>query len=350
MEPIKSDEISRDQLGVDALLAQEMTSLERSDRNRLLESMHGVEDIAPENDLDTDDKLRALDVAIQSIPQRQAYDIATRTEFGRSFVGCRKFRLAFLRAEFFDVHKAAQRLVLYLKEKLVRFGREALDRQLTLNDLNGSAKSVLTKKGIIQLLPARDSVGRAILVCYYNDSTLRKEINDNPGCLVSGAFESVERHHIRHSPRSACAQGDALFYCLTTAAEDEETQIRGIVSYSVIASAPSNADLALLRASIFNLGMSFFGGCPTRTSAMHFWLYDKSPRAIAVLNTIRVHMGPSHRIRTLLHQGTLRPMTSFVCIIGTSAHFNGRFIRRMQTEIAYLWDPSRSFTIYIGWW
>jgi hypothetical protein len=103
-----------------------------------------------------------------------------------------KFRLIFLRADSYDARKAAQRLVSFLDEKLKRFGPEALTRQLTIDDLSGNAKSLFAKKGVFQVLPTRDSSDRAILVAYYHAANLRVELRQDPSSLVSSTSQGRE--------------------------------------------------------------------------------------------------------------------------------------------------------------
>ncbi len=129
------------------------------------------------------EKLDELDDAISDIDQKVAYDEAIQVDDG--YVKDRKFRLVFLRADSFDVRKAAQRLVAFMDEKLRRFGPHALTRQLTIDDLSAVAKSMVIKKGAVQLLPTRDTSGRAILVAYYHVSQVRDELRKDPKSLVS---------------------------------------------------------------------------------------------------------------------------------------------------------------------
>lgn len=135
------------------------------------------------------DKLKELDAAIGRIQQKIAYDQAVNNS--DAYVTNPKFRLVFLRANRYDSAKAAERLVSFMEEKLKRFGPHALNRQLTIDDLGGTAKSLIIKKGVVQLLPARDSSGRAILVAYYQVSQLHEEFRKDPKALVSVQFARI---------------------------------------------------------------------------------------------------------------------------------------------------------------
>lgn len=128
-------------------------------------------------------KLMELEDAISRIQQKRAYTQAYEEWDG--YVTDPQFRRMFLRAESFDAEKAAARLVSFMEEKLDRFGPDALTRQLTIDDLSTPSKSILIKKGVLQLLSARDSSGRAILLTYYLASQIREELRVDPFCLVS---------------------------------------------------------------------------------------------------------------------------------------------------------------------
>ena len=100
-----------------------------------------------------------------------------------SYVQSPAFRLMFLRAESFDAPLAAHRMLVYLEEKLSRFGPDALTRSLTLQDLSPQARTMLLDLGIHQLLPSRDSAGRAIYLVHADDS-VRDLMRQDPMAIV----------------------------------------------------------------------------------------------------------------------------------------------------------------------
>jgi hypothetical protein len=108
--------------------------------------------------------LHALEIELRCLPDKQAYDQADA--INPSYVRDRKFRLMFLRSEYFDAKKAAAKLVLYLNEKVALFGPATLARPVYLSDLDKDDLAVL-KSGVYQLLPARDSTGRAIITDFH---------------------------------------------------------------------------------------------------------------------------------------------------------------------------------------
>ena len=127
-------------------------------------------------------KLSEMNSAIDLIANKMAYQQAF--EKHPAYVTDPKLRLVFLRTESHDATKAAQRFIDFLDEKQRRFGPFANARQLTLDDLNNASKSLLLRKGLFQVLPTRDSSGRAILLSCYHASQLEAELRENPKCLV----------------------------------------------------------------------------------------------------------------------------------------------------------------------
>jgi hypothetical protein len=80
-----------------------------------------------------------------------------------SYVISRGFRIKFLRAELFDVKKAAARYLICIDFLVDYFGLVALQRPLYLKDLDKD-EHILLKEGRCQLMPSRDRFGRRIIV------------------------------------------------------------------------------------------------------------------------------------------------------------------------------------------
>lgn len=73
------------------------------------------------------------------------------------------FRMKFLRAELFDIPKAAARYIICIDFLVDYFGLVALQRPLYLQDLDKDEQKLL-RSGRLQLLPSRDRFGRRIIV------------------------------------------------------------------------------------------------------------------------------------------------------------------------------------------
>lgn len=185
---VNIEEFMEGDLDVDSLLGQELNALTIQERNALFERIHGVENAEAETEEFVSNKLKDLKHELKVILDKPAYSNALR--HGRSYVTSRKFELMFLRADLFDVRNAANRIVEFMKEKLKRFGSSALSRPLTLDDLSTPARTLLFKKGMFQLLPARDRVGRALLLSHHHFSNYRNELKQDPQSPVSMRKES----------------------------------------------------------------------------------------------------------------------------------------------------------------
>mmetsp|Transcript_13515 Transcript_13515/g.31774 ORF Transcript_13515/g.31774 Transcript_13515/m.31774 type:complete len:712 (-) Transcript_13515:1015-3150(-) len=82
-----------------------------------------------------------------------------------SYIHGDDFRLRFLRCDFFDVPKAALRMVTYLDMLVELFGEEALKRPISISDFTKEELRHM-RKGMIQILPYRDRSGRRIMICF----------------------------------------------------------------------------------------------------------------------------------------------------------------------------------------
>lgn len=131
-------------------------------RTEMYEEVHGINKAIAETPYFLQEKLFHLDLALQRIPDnsKRAYKMAEAMNPG--FVNDPKYRLLFLRAVRFDVNKAASRLVMFMETKLELFGRAVLTRPVYLSDLNDETQAMV-KSGAVQLLPSRDTAGRAVV-------------------------------------------------------------------------------------------------------------------------------------------------------------------------------------------
>jgi hypothetical protein len=94
---------------------------------------------------------------------REGYEIAVGTN--PEFVD--RHHLCFLRAEHFDVKRAAARCLRHYQAKLEYFGPDLVGQELGLKDLSKAERQAL-RAGAAQLLQTRDRSGRAILVQFAN--------------------------------------------------------------------------------------------------------------------------------------------------------------------------------------
>jgi hypothetical protein len=148
---------------VDVLLAQELNQMTFKERETVYEELHGVDTIIEETEDFIHKTLEDVNRELSKIRIKPAYEQAE--SMSKEYVTSRKFRLMFLRAEYFNVRKAAGRLVKFMEEKLQLFGSNALARPLYLSDLDKDTQETL-KSGVFQWIGARDRTGRSIIASF----------------------------------------------------------------------------------------------------------------------------------------------------------------------------------------
>eukprot|EP00980_Cylindrotheca_fusiformis_P002558 scaffold607_cov109-Cylindrotheca_fusiformis.AAC.4 len=147
---------------VDKIVAAEMEKLSLKEREEVYEDVHGVSDVIQETPELIASCLQQMDLEVDLIKKKHAYEQAKFQS--PQLVTNRQFLLAFLRYASFHPKKAALHLVQYFRIKLELFGTEILARsRITLEDIGKGATEVL-ELGSMQVLPNRDSKGRAVIV------------------------------------------------------------------------------------------------------------------------------------------------------------------------------------------
>jgi hypothetical protein len=163
---------------IDKILAMELNRLSLQDREAMNEEIHGVNFLAvPETPEVVADKLYDLDQLLKTeyqpstsmtaqphqgpVAYRNAYEEAHL--LGSQYIHEPEFRIMFLRADFFDVGKAARRMVGFLQLIRDYLGVKSLLRLpfLSLNDLTADEIHDL-KRGPFFLFPGRDGAGRRV--------------------------------------------------------------------------------------------------------------------------------------------------------------------------------------------
>lgn len=145
---------------VPAALLQQITP---EDRMESLHDVHGVFQPVEENPEFLDEKMHELREALcgpclSGSDSREAYDevVENHPDFVEDQL------IKFLRADNFDVKKAATRVMKHFQAKKQFFGAENLGEELQLKHLNDLDRQAL-KEGAVQLLNKRDRSGRAIV-------------------------------------------------------------------------------------------------------------------------------------------------------------------------------------------
>ena len=155
------------------MIASELNSLTRAERTFLLEDVHGVGDLSPEerNPRLIQEKLMEMHLALLSIPVKPAFDEAQRLCGGKpgGLVNNPSFRIRFLRAERYNAQKAAVRMLSNLQALHGTFGQEALVRPVQLSDMmldreNKGHDTFFFSGNFFQVMPFRDRLGRRIII------------------------------------------------------------------------------------------------------------------------------------------------------------------------------------------
>ena len=145
----------------DAILAKELHDLSLQERERVFEEIHGVvDDVHNKDPSNMDRLLEELDGEIRKIKQKSAYERAVF--LSPRYVRDVGFRRKFLRADGFDVTKAAKRMVNYYEHKAELFGEDKLVKKITLDDFDDDDMEEL-RTGSFQVLPEKDRSGRPVM-------------------------------------------------------------------------------------------------------------------------------------------------------------------------------------------
>jgi hypothetical protein len=148
---------------VDALLSQELNQLSLKDREKTMEEIHGIHKRSvaqTETNMKIDVVLQQLQEEIDNLNEgKDAYHEAIENK--SRYVMDWKFRLKFVRAEEYNMKKAARRMVNFLEFIKELYGPRVLMRPIRYKDLSDNAQTIL-QDGSMQILPERDPSGRRV--------------------------------------------------------------------------------------------------------------------------------------------------------------------------------------------
>eukprot|EP00980_Cylindrotheca_fusiformis_P017567 scaffold5516_cov105-Cylindrotheca_fusiformis.AAC.1 len=260
------------------LLAAELEKLSFEERERVYEDVHGVSDAIQETPELIANCLEQLNHEIDSIKNKDAYKQARLQS--PSLLTNQEYRLAFLRSTLFNTNKAALHLVQYSAYKMEFMGTEQpAKHQIALEDLGPVATRIL-KFGSFQVLPNRDSKGRAVVV--FSPSVLEP---------VMDAYEDPVPMMVK-----------AIWYSMSTLSEDEETQKMGVVcvlNMSGVSERHKKHHRELLwRLTVIGQFL------PLRVGCLHCCCTSSSDFTSALLSIVASAANPIVRVRTRIHNGS----------------------------------------------
>jgi hypothetical protein len=170
------------------VIAEELGKLTLDEREKAYEDVHGISTPVVETPELVEEYLRGMEFELSRIPNKHAFDLAML--LSEPFVTDRKFRLGFLRAESFNVRKAAGRMARYFETKLELFGQEKLVKTIMLEDLDIETQKAVAR-GSLTILPTRDTLGRAVLVslpAFHLPQHMTTPIVVSPNCSFYDEF------------------------------------------------------------------------------------------------------------------------------------------------------------------
>jgi hypothetical protein len=269
---VKSNLVEDDQ-DTTALIAKTMNQLSIKDRELAYEDLHGVSAAVHETPALIAESCHKLEQCLQKIRHKPAFDMAQTIQ--SSYVQDARLRLMFLRAERFDVDRAARRLVKYLDWKLILFGPERLCQwHIGLDDLDADAR-FMVESGLSQVLPERDSRGRVVTV--------------------------VAANYIRRLQRSSQSVLQMTYYVGMSIVEDESNQKNGManICYGL---GPDEMDMSAEAQRSTWEGTSLASCMPMRVEGVHFCT-PRSGMSFA-LNLMCRSVGLFIRSRIRIHSGS----------------------------------------------
>lgn len=142
------------------LVGASFGQLSLEERDKALSDLNGVPDSIDETPELLERYFKELARELEAIRSKAAYEIALHQS--PSLANLRSFQLRFLRAERFDIQKAAQRIVRHFETKRELFAEETLGREIQPSDLSEEDLQAF-RTGYVRLLPLRDQAGRLIV-------------------------------------------------------------------------------------------------------------------------------------------------------------------------------------------
>eukprot|EP00539_Tryblionella_compressa_P002474 CAMPEP_0178741338 /NCGR_PEP_ID=MMETSP0744-20121128/5085_1 /TAXON_ID=913974 /ORGANISM="Nitzschia punctata, Strain CCMP561" /LENGTH=493 /DNA_ID=CAMNT_0020394201 /DNA_START=7 /DNA_END=1488 /DNA_ORIENTATION=+ len=199
---------------VEEILAAELNELSLVERDLILFDVHGLPTADEDDPPNVNEYFTQLERALEesSSEDKSAYELVVQQY--PNYVSSNEFRLMFLRSEKFDVPKTAAKIIHHFNVKRYLFGDgEVMGRPVKLKDLSEDDMESL-EAGFIQVSPTRDAAGRTILLLA-------------PGQRKFKALENLMR---------------TMWYTISTALMDEDSQKKGIVAIMYKRGTPLNRE------------------------------------------------------------------------------------------------------------
>lgn len=141
-----------------------MNQLSTTEREMVMFEIHGVNQVTARSMEFQQEKLRSLSSAISDVVRGKSAFTKAQLQ-NPKYTADPDFRLLFLRATDWNVEESTRVLLQFFRAKLELFGPTLLTRRIAFNDLSTEVKKSV-ELGFIQVLPFRDTAGRAIVTLF----------------------------------------------------------------------------------------------------------------------------------------------------------------------------------------
>ncbi|CAJ1958294.1 unnamed protein product [Cylindrotheca closterium] len=141
-------------------LASEMSKLSVQERSKAMDELHCVGEELKETPEMIQQSLKEFDKLLQK-KKAKIYDLAASQN--RSYVEDPNFRLKFLRANIHDVGESVNQMLGLLSRKEIYFGRDAIARDITLDDLTAEETEILFSGLYYHIQDGTDRNGRMVV-------------------------------------------------------------------------------------------------------------------------------------------------------------------------------------------
>jgi hypothetical protein len=169
-------------------VASEYDNLSKEEKDRAYRDLYGKEPLLIEETEEfISSRLSELHHALQSIPDDSKHSYHRALQLCPDYVNDREFLLLFLRADYFDVNKAALRLVKYWTAKEDAFGSNRTFHKLTLADMDYADLETIRTGGYIPI-PKYDKVRSTMLELHASWAAGLIDYH-HAWYIVSGLFE-----------------------------------------------------------------------------------------------------------------------------------------------------------------
>lgn len=236
---------------VQSLISAQLMKLSSSQIAKAYSDIHGTSPDIEESPQLIARSLRELEADIESISQKEAFDLAKSMD--PSYVESSQLRLRFLRGTGFKAKPAAEKLTRFFEIKREFFGNRKLVKDIQQIDLDQRDIAYLYS-GHLQLLPLKDNSGRLVIVIY-------------PGPKDRGvSLQSMLR---------------VALYLRMVAIEDEQIQRKGVVFVLSAADIGRGLDLDLPKVKRFTERfVEVHNAMPGAMKALHIICSENSRRPL----------------------------------------------------------------------